>query len=391
MKKLLASLLVVCTLICAMTIFASAADDVAITFRPDGSGSEGNVFDTNAHVNGTQYFCDGGTHVTLKYTADFAAAKKVTFQCGIWGWLLFSVSTDNATWTDLITATDVMGTQTIQLDLTDKFDRSVGDLYIRIAHSGFTYNPDSSMASHIDGTAEGNGGSLLFREDAILTLKNSEHTAVVPMFGFDADITGAAADAETKIDGDAACIYTFTAEAGTKVIQYVFETPVDVTACDAVEFYLYVSDVAVLDNIGGGQLELTSGGTCDVEETNWTTESLKSLIVGEPKAGWNLVHLAIGGACNWDRVNFFRIYIPGITGDKGAALDGKQIGFDMMYAVGEDAVAPVPSTLAPVDPTPSDPTDPTDPNPGTFDAASSVAVFAVAALGIALVASKKRH
>ncbi|MCQ2425924.1 MAG: hypothetical protein MJ070_07245 [Lachnospiraceae bacterium] len=40
---------------------------------------------------------------------------------------------------------------------------------------------------------------------------------------------------------------------------------------------------------------------------------------------------------------------------------------------------------APVDPTPVDPT------PATFDAVSSVAVAAVAALGIALVASKKRH
>ena len=45
---------------------------------------------------------------------------------------------------------------------------------------------------------------------------------------------------------------------------------------------------------------------------------------------------------------------------------------------------------APVDPTPVDPT-PVDPTPATFDAVSSVAVAAVAALGIALVASKKRH
>ncbi len=53
-------------------------------------------------------------------------------------------------------------------------------------------------------------------------------------------------------------------------------------------------------------------------------------------------------------------------------------------------VDPEPTDPTPDDPTPTDP-EPTDPNPGTFDAASSVAVFAVAALGIALVASKKRH
>ncbi len=71
----------------------------------------------------------------------------------------------------------------------------------------------------------------------------------------------------------------------------------------------------------------------------------------------------------------------------GAYINGgaKKTEFSVSYTAPVD-----PGTVDPVDPG-DDPTSGDDPNPGTFDAASSVAVFAVAALGITLVASKKRH
>ncbi|MCQ2425921.1 MAG: hypothetical protein MJ070_07230 [Lachnospiraceae bacterium] len=378
MKKILASLLIVCTLICAMTIFASAADDVVIKFRPDGTKNEGYIVeDTNAHVNTTQYFCDAGTHVTMKFSGDFKTANAVTFQCGVWGWLRVSLSQDNATWTDLYVADKVVDSTTMSFDLTDKIDKNKGDIYIRIAHANFEYTADG--VTQKAGTEGGNGGSLLFNQDAILTIKNTKHDKVVPIYGFEEDIKGAPANTDNKVDGAASVVYTFGAADGTKVIWKNLDAPVDCTGCDNVELYFYVSDVALFDEIGGGQLEITSGGDCDKEETSWSTDSLKSHVVGTPKAGWNLLRFGIGGACDFSRVNYVRIYIPNCGADK----EGKQIGLDMLYACGADAT--VTPTIAGNDPTPDDPT------PATFDAVSSVAVAAVAALGVALVASKKRH
>ena len=102
MKKLLASLLIVCTLICAMTVCASAADDVVIKFRPDGTKTESYIIENNAHKNDTQYFTDAGTYLTMKFEADFSGAEIVEFQFGSWGRLLVSVSTDNTTFADVI-------------------------------------------------------------------------------------------------------------------------------------------------------------------------------------------------------------------------------------------------------------------------------------------------
>ncbi len=393
MKKLLASLLIVCTLICAMTVCASA-DDVTIKFRPGSDAESDYIIENNAHRNDTQYFTDAGTYLTMKFEADFNGAEVVEFQFGSWGRLLLSVSTDNETFTDVIDSNaEITDSATTKINLAGKFDQAKGVLYIRVAHGGYEYTRSgNSYTTEFMGEGDGGcGGSLLFREDAILTVKAKEtpkEPKVVRFFEFEGDalLDGTELNTELTKDGAGCASHTYGEGEGVVAMGKAFD-PVDLTGCDYVEFWFYISDTSKLGGFQNGQIEICSGGTCDAEETSFDINAggITRLIVGEPVNGWNLIRLpAVGGGCDWSRVNYIRFYSLAAN-ENGMA--GTTIAFDMMYGCTEgDAPAP---SLAPVDP--GDPTDPVDPNPGTFDAASSVAVFAVAALGIALVASKKRH
>ncbi|MCQ2425927.1 MAG: hypothetical protein MJ070_07260 [Lachnospiraceae bacterium] len=201
---------------------------------------------------------------------------------------------------------------------------------------------------------------------------------VVKMFGFDTQKFGTL-DTEGHVDGTGCNSYTFNdtvKAADTFVVK--FDTPIDLSECDYVDFWFYASDASKLSLYKGAQIELTSSGTCDAEEATWNLPAAwNTIIEGGPKDGWNLIHLDINKTddnhADWSKINFFRMY----TLDP-QNLDGLTIKFDDMYAYAEGAEVPAPQKG-------------TTPTPATFDAVSSVAVVAVAALGVALVASKKRH
>ena len=61
--------------------------------------------------------------------------------------------------------------------------------------------------------------------------------------------------------------------------------------------------------MGTGQIEITSSGTCDVNESNWNVDQYIT------KTGWNEIWLDIstagstGGEADLTRIHFFRIYI----------------------------------------------------------------------------------
>ena len=388
MKKLLASLLIVCTLICAMTVCASAADDVVIKFRPGTDAENAYIIENIAHKNTTQYFTDVGVYLTMKFEADFSAAKLVQFQFGSWGRLLVSVSTDNSTFTDVVDSNgEVTDSKTTKIDLTGKFDQTKGVLYIRIAHGCYEYTRSGDgYTTEYKGNAgeEGCGGSLLFNEDAILTIKSEiapKVAKVVRVLDFEGDnlLAGTELNTELTKDGAGCASHTYNENEGVVAMAKDFD-PIDLSGCDFVEFWFYISDTTKLDGFQNGQIEICSGGTCDAEETSYDLNggNIKKLIVGDPQNGWNLIRLSAGGGgCDWSRVNYFRFY--SLDANKNG-LPGTTIAFDMLYGCTEgDAPAPAISDT------------PADPTPATFDAVSSVAVAAVAALGVALVASKKRH
>ena len=77
---------------------------------------------------------------------------------------------------------------------------------------------------------------------------------------------------------------------------------------DYLHLWVYVEDITQLS---GGQFELCSGGTCDVEENSWNVmQYLKT-------SGWNEVFLPMdapnsqtGGELDPTRLNYFRFYVP---------------------------------------------------------------------------------
>ena len=72
-------------------------------------------------------------------------------------------------------------------------------------------------------------------------------------------------------------------------------------------FYIYCSDISKMGDVG--QIEITSSGTCDVNEYNW------NVLQHVTKTGWNEVWLDLfgagttGGAADLSQINYLRIYI----------------------------------------------------------------------------------
>lgn len=89
---------------------------------------------------------------------------------------------------------------------------------------------------------------------------------------------------------------------------------VDATGANTLAFDLYISDLDALYTCRNFWLEMTSSGTCDVEEDSWNF--LDSAITLQE--GWNHLELSIeksGGACDLSRVNYLRIACQGVAGE----------------------------------------------------------------------------
>ena len=111
------------------------------------------------------------------------------------------------------------------------------------------------------------------------------------------------------------------------ISQFILPYAVDATSMDTLEFELYLSDLAMLDEIqfaDGDSIEICSGGGCDQGEKNYSWkkvfENLKNS--GEAKVGWNHVQIKIsdmgdtpGSYGDFDRshIDFMRIFWVGAT------------------------------------------------------------------------------
>jgi hypothetical protein len=95
-------------------------------------------------------------------------------------------------------------------------------------------------------------------------------------------------------------------EAGTVGFSKTLDTPIDVSGMENLYFRVYVDNVDNLTAANNGQLELTSGGTCDVEESNINPLDL------DWKNGWNEFVVPISdfvGSCDLTRLNYVRLYM----------------------------------------------------------------------------------
>lgn len=124
---------------------------------------------------------------------------------------------------------------------------------------------------------------------------------------------------------------------GTIVLQRTLKPAVDISEYSGIGYarlYLYIESV---DNMSdtAGQLELTSSGTCDQEETSWNIS--KNML----KDGWNTLYLSFESpgenAANLKAINYVRVYIH-ITGKNKVMLDELSVGTDDEFGITAAAV-----------------------------------------------------
>jgi len=101
-------------------------------------------------------------------------------------------------------------------------------------------------------------------------------------------------------------IMTEWREVGTIGFTVVLDEPVDVSGMENLYLRIYVDNPDNCYATNNGQLELTSAGTCDVEESNINPFTL------DWQAGWNEFAIPLdefAGDCDMTRVNYVRLYM----------------------------------------------------------------------------------
>ncbi len=168
--------------------------------------------------------------------------------------------------------------------------------------------------------------------------------------------------------------------------------PTDITGAVSIKFDMWIEDVS---RIKFDELEFGSLTQSDWQEKAYNPATEKMGISNLKSGEWGTVTLNIADGADvnaeveavlknvgdapkgFDMTHFCRIRLFTL-----ASYDKTLVKIKNIVAVKADGSEIVVGSVAPT---------PDDPTPATFDAASSVAVVAVAALGVALVASKKRH
>ena len=122
--------------------------------------------------------------------------------------------------------------------------------------------------------------------------------------------------------------------AGAFNANFSYDGALDTTGATKLHFWLYTDDAAVMKNVEV-EFEITSGGTCDVEESAYMG-TLDRFVEGGIQDGWNEVVIPLsaldrktGGNTDWAKIDFFRMYnSKGFkTGENGMILALDQMEF----------------------------------------------------------------
>ena len=99
------------------------------------------------------------------------------------------------------------------------------------------------------------------------------------------------------------------------IIESVFDNPIDVSdaAYTFISFYLYVTDLNIFKKADSAQLELTSSGQCDVQETaiELNTPSFYNIL---EEGKWNFIYFYFKnapGGLDYSNFNYMRFYATG--------------------------------------------------------------------------------
>lgn len=273
-------------------------------------------------------------------------------------------------------------------------------------------------ASDISATLDGKDVSSSLKDLIAPTDNNTDHTPILTLTGlaagehtvtlscssgfrysvdyFDIENEGAEApesDPETPEEPTYDYYQGQTIERDFPAIWQFGFAPTDITGAVAIKFDLYIEDVS---RIKFDELEFGSLIVTDWQEKAYNP-ALEKMGGANLKNGWNTITMNLADAsavdadvdpvrnalgenglgdapAGFDFTHFCRIRLFTL-----ANFDKTNVKIKNIVAVKADGSEILVGSVEPA------------PAPATFDAAASVAVAAVAALGVAIVASKKRH
>ena len=149
----------------------------------------------------------------------------------------------------------------------------------------------------------------------------TEHS--IPLWGCNTgwDVAGElwTVDKKDMVAGSAAISINLKNRVDVMAPEKHFDTPIDATGMDTLEFDIYLSDLAIIEYFSDtdGALELTSGGTSDQAEVAYNLRNFTKYVLADAKVGWNHVSIKIknmetndgeAGAFDISKVNFLRFY-----------------------------------------------------------------------------------
>lgn len=151
-------------------------------------------------------------------------------------------------------------------------------------------------------------------------------TKAVPLWNADETWGGRyVTDTENQVEGEGCISINLNGVTGTLAPAKKLD-PVDATGTCALEFDMYISDLAILGHlqaVTSGSFEICSSGACDQGEKNFSLSALaKKLKQGCPRVGWNHVVLRFAdmnetqgsfGPFTPSNVNYIRLYWTGMT------------------------------------------------------------------------------
>ena len=148
-------------------------------------------------------------------------------------------------------------------------------------------------------------------------------------------------------EGKGSVSFTVSKRTDSFVVYKQYSKTVDASAMSALEFDIYFSNAQLVTSNSYFALEITSGGTWDVQEIEWSD----SLRYQEYEDGWNHVVLYFSenssSDINLSAINFLRIFMLGIYDVE----ENITVAFDNFVftqsTVSGDAVEAAPSDTAP--------------------------------------------
>ena len=185
------------------------------------------------------------------------------------------------------------------------------------------YN-DSQLKA--DGFFEVGIANLCFTEKTPAELDADEATKTehsIPLWGCNTNWGVApenwVVDNENQVAGSGCISVNLKNRVDVMAPEMHFETPIDATGMDTLEFDIYLSDLAIVEYFSNtdGALELTSSGTSDSAEVAYNLRNFTKYVLADAQVGWNHVAIKIKnmevndgakGPFDISAINFIRFY-----------------------------------------------------------------------------------